>query len=291
MKRKYINGDKMHRINLDKFNLRSDLVNDIENKSINVDVKKYKNIKVEKTYINKELSRKILKKEGNYISIIFDDDTDSEMANKIKKVACEELRNLLEKKSLIGKKSLVVGLGNIESTPDSLGPKVIDKVIATRHLYELSDIDNKYSCVAKISPGVYATTGIESFDIIKGIVKKINPDFLIIVDALCSTSVKKLNKVIQITDSAITPGSGVENHRKELSKRTIGKEIITIGVPTVVNLHTIVRYFLNEYEIEEILKEKGNNFLVTPKNIDFEIEKLSFIISNSINNTLHNLTK
>ena len=291
MKRKYINGDKMHRVNLDNYNLRSDLINDINNKELKIEVRKLKNIKVEKTYIDEQLSKKILKKEGNYISIIFDDATDSKMVNKIKEVMKKELKELLKKKSLIGKSSLVVGLGNVLSTPDSLGPKTIDKVISTRHLYELSNIDNNYSCVSKISPGVFATTGIESFDIIKGIIDLIKPDFLIIIDALCSSSIKKLNKVIQITDSAITPGSGVENNRKELSKNTIGIEIITIGVPTVVNLHTIVREFLSEYEIEEILKTKGNNFLVTPKNIDFEIDKLSCILSDAINKTLHKMTK
>ena len=104
-------------------------------------------------------------------------------------------------------------------------------------------------------------------------------------------SINKINKVIQITDSGIDPGSGVGNHRKELSKKTLGKKVIAIGVPTVVNLHTIVKDLLDEYDVEDVLKEKGNDFFVTPKEIDFEVEIMSDIISNAINKALHNMTK
>lgn len=278
---------KMHRIDLEKYNINCDLIGDINNNSIKVSKTDYKGIKIEKVIVNKTLSKKINKKEGQYISIIFDDNTDKEVSSIIKEALIKELTKILKEKKLLGKASLVVGLGNNMSTPDSLGPKTIDKVIVTRHLQKIQNLDSNYSCVSKIAPGVFSTTGIESYDIIKSISNMIKPNFIIIIDALCSTSINKVNKVIQITDSGITPGSGVENHRKEISKKSLGIDIITIGIPTVVNLHTIVKEFLDEYDVDDILKKKGNNYMVTPKNIDFEIEQLSYILSNAINNTLH----
>ena len=145
--------------------------------------------------------------------------------------------------------------------------------------------------MSKLAPGVFANTGIETFDIVKSLINTIKPKYLIVIDALSSKSLDKVNKVIQITDSGIDPGSGVGNNRKEISKNTLGIEVISIGVPTVVNLHTIIKDTLNEYELDNVLKDKPNNYLVTPNEIDFVIEDISFIISKAINNALHNLTK
>lgn len=280
----------MHRIDLANKNIRCDLIGDIDFKGqerINE-----KNIKIERIDLNAKDAKKINKTKGTYISIYFDDATDTDKRNDIIDVVSIELKNLLIEKKLLGKPSLIVGLGNPLSTPDSLGPKTIDNIIATRYLFELGDdVDKKYSSVAKISPLVFATTGIETFDILKGIIEQINPSFLIIIDALASTSIGKVNKVIQITDSGIDPGSGVGNQRKELTKKSLGVDIIAIGIPTVVNLHTIVKDILNDYDIDDILKQKDNNFMVTPKEIDFTIEKLSHILSKSINNAVHNMTK
>lgn len=280
----------MHTIDLDNKLSRMDLIKDIDYDFL-VKKEKFKDIIIERVEIDSKISRMVNKKKGNYISISFNDITDSNNREKVIDVLTNELKNLLISKELIGKSSLVVGLGNIMSTPDSLGPKVIDNIIATRHLFEVSEVDNNFSKVAKIAPGVFSTTGIETFDIIKGIVKSIKPDFLIVIDALSSTSINHINKLIQITDSAIEPGSGVGNIRKEISKNNLGTDVIVIGVPTVVNLHTIVKDFLDEYDIDDVLNKKGNNFLVTPKEIDFTIDKFSKIIAKSINNTLHNMTK
>ena len=267
----------MHSINLENKMSRLDLINDIPSlKSI---IRKVKNVTIDKIYVDDKISNKI-----NKI-------TDSTNFNNVLNVVVKELKNILKKKGLLGKSSLIVGLGNNYSTPDSLGPKTIKDIIVTRHLSEIGSLDKNYSCVSKIVPGVFSNTGIESFDIVSGVVNKVNPDFLIVIDALSSTSIGKINKVIQITDSAIEPGSGVGNVRKEISKEKIGKDVIVIGVPTVVNLHTIVRDFLEEYDVDEILLKKGNNFMVTPKEIDFEIERLSFLLSKSINQVLHNMTK
>ena len=279
----------MHRINLEEKNIRCDLINDLNIESSDVITKG--NIKIEKINVSGKDSKKINKSKGKYISIFFDDATDVDMRKDIIDVLSYELRMLLIEKKLYGKPSLIVGLGNPLSTPDSLGPKTIDNVITTRHFFDMNNVDKKYSSVAKIAPGVYATTGIETFNIIKGIIDEINPSFLIIIDALASTTISKVNKVIQITDSGIDPGSGVGNQRKELSKKSLGIDVIAIGVPTVVNLHTIVKDVLSDYDVEEILKDKENNFMVTPKEIDFTIEKLSFVLSKSINNAVHNMTK
>ena len=278
----------MHTINLEDKIQRLDLINDIP--LTKKKVKKNKNTIIEKIFIDEKESKRINKQKGNYISILFKDITDSSNFEKVLKSITKELKELLTEKNLINKSSLIVGLGNDYSTPDSLGPRTIKNIIATRHLYEIGDVDSNYSCVAKIAPGVFSNSGIETYDILKGIVDRINPDFLIIIDALSSTSIEKINKVIQITDSSIEPGSGVGNVRKELSKNSLGREIIVIGIPTVVNLHTIVRNFLSEYDVDEILIKKGNNFMVTPKEIDFEIERLSLLLAKSINNVLHNMT-
>ena len=276
----------MHKIDLNK-NTRIDLINDINIKSKSKKIVK-KNVTIERVILNE--NNKYNKNKGEYISILFDDSTDKDNKNNIVDVLTSEINRLLKRKKLLNKSLLVVGLGNIYSTPDSLGPKTVENIISTRHIYLTSALDKKYSVVSKISPGVFAETGIESFDIIKGITDRIKPNYLIVIDALSTKTLNKVNKLIQITDSGIDPGSGVGNQRKEISKNTLGIEVISIGVPTVVNLHTIIKDSLNEYDLDNIL-DKLNDYLVTPKEIDFVIEELSFIISKSINNALHNMTK
>ena len=269
----------MHTINLEDKIPRLDLINDIP--LTKKKVEKNKNITIEKIFIDEKESKRINKQKGNYISILFKDITDSSNFEQVLNITTKELKELLAKKSLINKSSLIVGLGNDYSTPDSLGPKTIKSIVATRHLYEIGDVDYNYSCVAKIAPGVFSTSGIETYDIIKGIVDRTNPEFLIIIDALSSTSIEKINRVIQITDSSIEPGSGVGNVRKELSKNSLGREIIVIGIPTVVNLHTIVRNFLSEYDVDEILIKKGNNWI---SKVSYLFYISSSLIYPSINN-------
>ena len=275
----------MHEIDLKNKNVRCDLIKDSV-LNCNIELKTIKNsyddIIVEKLYVDKKMSRHVNKKIGNYISITFDDVTDYDKRKRVIDVLSLELSDILKKHGLFFKSSLVVGLGNIMSTPDSLGPKTLDGVLCTRYLFSCSRVDSKYSCVSKIAPGVFATTGIESFDIIKGIVKIIKPDFVIVIDSLASISVANLCKVIQITDSGIDPGSGVGNSRKEISKKTLGVDVIAIGVPTVVDSYTLINDLSNS-----LANENYDNFFVTPKEIDFTIEKLSLILSKAINNSLH----
>lgn len=280
----------MHRINLNKNLERLDLICDVNNSNVTKKIKK-DNITIERTIVNNSNYRSYNKKKGEYVSIRFDDVTDYQIKEKIIDILSFELKRIVENKKLIKKPVLVVGLGNNDSTPDSLGPKTLKNIITTRHISVVANLDDNFTVVSKIAPSVFANTGIETYDILKGIIKRIRPTYIIVIDALSSKNLNNLNKVIQITDSGIEPGSGVGNNRKELSKKTLGVEVISIGVPTVVNLHTIVKDILNEYDLNKVLSNKKENYMVTPKEIDFVIEQFSIVLSKAINNMLHKVTK
>ena len=336
-----------HEINLSEFDIHTDLAIDIIENNTNLDGVKQviKNIEGI-TVTDVELDRKngLGKKEGNYVTIEFDDITDTDNYKKVKEVFILELRRMFDKMNIKKKdKCLFIGLGNAKSTPDSLGPKVSKDIIVTKHIYDLGDLDDKYRVVSLITPGVTGTTGIETSDIIESIVKKTKPDFIVAVDALASGSIDRVNKTIQMTDTGIHPGSGIGNSRKEISKDTIGIPVLAIGVPTVVDASVIVSDTINymykhyafnkEYSknpkskltfnnvnylnknivintkdkedlfgligklnsdevkilINEVLNPIGYNLMVTPKEIDFVIDKLSMLISSVVNETLHEI--
>lgn len=246
---------------------------------------------------------------------------DTDDLNNCIAVLSEVLNEIIDKSNIQkNAKCLVVGLGNINVTPDSLGPLVCDNVIVTRHMFITNDeeVSKGISEVSALAPGVMGTTGIETYDIIDAIVGKVDIDFIIVVDALAARSIERVNKTIQITNAGITPGSGVGNSRKELSFKTIGKPIIAIGVPTVVDAVTIandtidiIMKYLSEHNpenkeklfgiigeltnedkrmlIDEILTDSGFNMIVTPKEVDIDINDLTHIISGAIDRTLHPL--
>ena len=334
-----------NRIDLSKYNIRTDLL--IESEGINnsnVNVKDINdNIKVTTTYVDDDLSKSLLRKIGTYITIEFEDITNYEDRVEVSNQLCIEIRNILNDLNIKDKdKCLIIGLGNANSTADSLGPKVVDKVLVTRHLFELNTLVKEgIRCVSAISPGVMASTGIETLDIIHSLVAKIKPDFIIVIDSLASLSIDRLNKTIQITDTGINPGSGVGNNRKEISKDNLGIPVIAVGVPTVVYSSIIVNdtinylfkhisYIKNNYDmnkliftrkdyskklkdndlsieekeelsgiigtlddddkislINEVLNGVNYNLIVTPKEIDFLVDKLSMVIGNGINKSLH----
>ncbi len=302
----------------EKYNLRTDLAYDDakdDKNNLSEEVELIKDIKVYKHVISNELSEKLKKKKGTYYSLDLSnvDIKDTKTGVNIEYALTHTLKKLLNSLGLTNKKCLIVGLGNISVTPDALGPYVIDNVIVTRHLFELNHISEGFSNVSAIAPGVMGTTGIETYDIIASVVKKINCDFVIAIDALATNSLSRVNKTIQIADSGINPGSGVGNKRKELSKETLGIPVIAIGVPTVVDAVTItsdiiefmIRHFkdetnynllgefgrLNDSEkrklIKEILEPNGIDMMVTPKEIDSDIEELTKIIANSLDYALH----
>ena len=337
----------MHEINLEGFDIHTDLAIDVIDNNSNLDGVKQtiKNINdITVTDVELDNTNSLNKKAGNYITIEFDDITDTDNYNRVKDVVIDELKNLLKKIKINKSDScLFIGLGNSKSTPDSLGPKVSKDIIVTRHIFDLGELDKKYRVVSALTPGVKGTTGIETHDIIESVVNKIKPDFIVAVDALASGSVDRVNKTIQMTDTGIHPGSGIGNARKEISASTIGIPVIGIGVPTVVDASVIVSDTINymykhyafnkEYSknpkskltfnninylnkniiinnkdkedlfgligklnsdeikilINEVLNPIGYNLMVTPKEIDFVIDKLSMLLATSINNTLHEL--
>jgi spore protease len=209
--------------------------------------------------------------------------------------------------------TLVVGLGNWNVTPDSLGPKVVSKILVTRHLKQLipDQIDEGIRPVCAIAPGVLGLTGIETSEIIKGIVEKIKPNLVICIDALASRRADKVNRTIQIGTSGISPGSGVGNKRMEISEKTLGVPVIAIGVPTVVDAATLANdtidlvldemvkqaksggEFYNILKsidkdeklrlIKQILSPQMGNLMVTPKEVDLVIDSVSKVIANGIN--------
>lgn len=244
---------------------------DLSNKSIYTDlIYEKENIKNKIKIIDKNNNLKV-QNSSDCTTIFFNDITDKDNYIKVQNTFINELNKYLKinTKDII----LVVGLGNSNSTPDSLGPKVIDNILVTRYLYLLNDIDSNYSNVSKFTPNVMANTGIESSRIIKNIIKEIKATKVIIIDALKTNNIDRLTKTIQITTRGISPGSGIGNNREEINKKNMNIEVISIGIPTVV-------------DIRNILKVK-DNFIVTPTNIDFIIEKLSYLLGNGINISLH----
>ncbi len=212
----------------------------------------------------------------------------------------EELAKYIKKLLHIDKEyytALIVGLGNRDVTPDALGPYAIEQLNITRHIikeYGHCALENTAQMVSAIAPGVMAQTGMETYEIVKGVSEAIKPDVVFVIDALAARNTKRLNRTIQITDTGIRPGSGVGNHRNEISKETIGVPVIAIGVPTVVDAATIVRDTM-ENMLSSMEKEVQYEFLqdaiaphlygmfVTPKDIDESIEKIGITIAEGLN--------
>ena len=258
--------------------------------------------------LNKNGEKAIGKPVGNYVTIDVKklklaEDEDIQKASE---VVTKELKKIhTDKQGDI----LVVGLGNIYVTPDALGPKVINEIDVTRHIikYLPQYVDEGTRPVSAISPGVLGTTGIETVEILKGIVDNIHPKLLIVIDALASRSIDRISSTIQISDTGIVPGAGVGNTRQEISQTTLGIPVIALGIPTVVELATLVSdgidIFIdrlqekaesNEYlnklqqndkyeEVKEALNVGDYNMIVTPKEIDDLIENMKDIVARGIN--------
>lgn len=222
------------------------------------------------------------KGKGRYITLEgeslsrFTDDYE-EMAQEL----ADELKSFVPEGEI-----LVVGLGNSDITPDALGPQVSAKILATRHLRdELGDEEEFLTSLRQVSVfagGVLGQTGIETAEIVRAICREIKPAAVIVVDALACSDVSRLGTTIQISDTGISPGSGVANTRKELSERVLGVPVIAVGVPTVVDMHTIVRSFTDAGISEDV-----PNMMVTPRDIDRLIERAAELISFGINLALH----
>lgn len=272
----------------------------------------HNDIKITRVIIKDEQGAKAMHKPiGTYITIEaqklcgVDESYHKPVSEQVSKYI-RQLANGIENKHV-----LVAGLGNRSLTADALGPQVVDNLFVTRHLVkEFGDEfakRNHMEMMSAISPGVMGQTGMESSEIIKGIIKETKPDLLVVIDALAARSVHRLNTTIQITDTGISPGAGVGNNRNALNKECLGIDVIALGVPTVVDAATIVddtmetalrkKGFTDE-EIYRFLSEMNSradnevaNMFVTPKNIDDSIERLSYTISEALNSVFYDMNK
>jgi spore protease len=257
-------------------------------------------IRVSTVIIKDEKGARAMQKPiGTYITIEAPDINKSDDYNKpVSDMIAKHLKNLAG--DLKREEILVVGLGNRDVTPDALGPQVVDNLFITRHLIREYGKEfkekNHLGSVSAISPGVMAQTGMETVEIIKGIIEETHPKLLIVIDALASRSVNRVNTTVQLTDTGISPGSGVGNNRKALNQESLGTKVIALGVPTVVDAATIVADTLTSYMeksgfgeedidkfISEVREQQIENMFVTPKNIDESIKRISFTVSEALN--------
>ncbi|KAF6602123.1 GPR endopeptidase [Bacillus velezensis] len=238
-------------------------------------------IKVRTVDITKEGAELSGKKQGRYVTIEAQGvrEHDSDMQEKVTEVFAEEFSAYLSALKIPKDAScLIVGLGNWNVTPDALGPLVTENLLVTRHLFRLQpeNVQEGYRPVSALAPGVMGLTGIETSDIIQGVIKESKPDFVIAVDALAARAVERVNTTIQFSDTGIHPGSGVGNKRKELSKETLGIPIIAIGVPTVVDAVTIasdtVDYILKHFGRE--MKDDSPSRSLVPAGMNFGKKKV-----------------
>lgn len=253
----------------------------------------------------KNAAKALGKAVGTYITIeaptldIHDEGSHREISTHLSVILKNLIPDFNKEKSI-----LVIGLGNRDVTADSLGPHVIDNLCITRHIimeYGTAAYDKKrMHSISSLVPGVMAQNGMETAEIIKGVIDQTSPDIVIVIDSLAARTLHRLNRTIQISDTGIHPGSGVGNHRNALTKETLGVPVIAIGVPTVVDAATIVWDALDDFskkvthaidlrvlqnECTNTILQELNSMYVTGKDVDAIIKRLSFTISEALNMT------
>lgn len=216
----------------------------------------------------------------------------AEIPSLIKSAACdeniietvgEELRQLLPDDGTV----LVVGLGNTDITPDAIGPRSVDNILATRHIgKELSDSIGLGDLrpVAVFVPGVLGKTGVETAESVSGLVRTVNPSSVIVIDALAARRLRRLGNTVQMSDAGIVPGSGVGNSRAAINKESTGVPVISVGIPTVVDAQTLVSDLTDNEK--EISREENKSMIITPREIDLVVERASKIIGLAVNKAL-----
>lgn len=213
-------------------------------KGVFIEEKDIEGIKLTTMRIDEEGEKTIGKKAGRYLTFEVQGirRQDTKLQETVEKVFAKTFSTFLDELNIAKDAScLIVGLGNWNVTPDALGPNTIENVLITKHLFELQpqNVAKGFRPVSALAPGVMGVTGIETSDIINGVIEKTKPDFVIAIDSLASRSIERVNTTIQVADTGIHPGSGVGNKRKELSKETLGIPVIAVGIPTVVDAVTI----------------------------------------------------
>lgn len=289
-----------------------------EVEGVSVEVKEDRNYSVTDVKVLNEIgSQKVRKPVGTYITIDVPDlaNTDEDLKDEVIVLLSKRLNDLL--KDYKRDKVLVIGLGNKNITSDALGPKVVDRVYVTGHYFInfKKEKDETMANVSAMSPGVLGITGIETSDIVESVVEKTKPDICVVIDALASRNMNRVSTTIQISDTGISPGSGIGNKRRGLTKETLGVPVIAIGVPTVVNAATMINdtmdliidsmkkntrvgaefySILNQLSkeekytlIQEMLSPFGGDVVVTPKDINVVIDDIAIIIANGLNISLH----
>ncbi|MBN7772250.1 GPR endopeptidase [Clostridium aminobutyricum] len=244
--------------------------------------------------LNQQGEKALQKPAGNYITIEIDGLIDGQEELKVRagKALGEELKKLINFHYFL--KVLVIGLGNDRVTPDALGPYTVSKVKVTRHLFIIYEAegDEEMSCVSGFIPGVTGSTGMETAELIKQAAEISNPEVILVVDSLAAKNIERISTTIQINDTGISPGSGMGNQRTILNEQTLGRRVISVGVPTVIDSSTLIMDALQGYitkprEVEDYIEQNGQNMIVTSTDIDQVIKDFSDIISNGINITLH----
>lgn len=254
---------------------------------------------------NQDAAQRIGKAMGRYITIDAprlterDKDVYHDVSTKIASEITRLMGQISEKATI-----LIIGLGNRYITPDSLGPRVAEKVYVTRHItqYMPEAIDGELRAVCSIAPGVLGVTGLETFEVAKGLAERLKPDLIIAIDSLASRRAARINTTVQLTDTGISPGSGVGNNRQGLTPETLGAPVLAIGIPLVVYASTISQDTIsliadetgrhNDEErllqlAEKVISEHMGPMIVTPKDIDSIVEEMSGIVATAINIAVH----
>ncbi|MBC7764894.1 MAG: GPR endopeptidase [Hyphomonadaceae bacterium] len=298
------------------FRANADQTEDIP--GVRTEMQKYQDVTITRVFVENEMGeRAIGKAKGTYVTLEAPRmrENDDRLHEKIADLFSVELKNIakLTKKDTV----LVVGLGNWHVTPDALGPKVTEGLIITRHLlqYDPNFKDSDVRAVCGISPGVLGITGVETMEVVKGVVERVKPTIVMVIDALASRKMERVSSTIQIADTGISPGSGVGNKRMALNQETLGVKVIAIGVPTVVDAATIANDTIDllldnmqkenaqdnaltqtlkninrddKYDlILQSLAPFGQQLIVTPNDVDSMIDRVSNVISDGINVAMH----
>ncbi|MDI9259348.1 GPR endopeptidase [Alicyclobacillus sendaiensis] len=262
-------------------------------------------------------ARRLGKRKGTYITIEAPGlrRRDFDLEDRLTCIVAEELKRLLPERA---ETALVIGLGNEHVTADALGPMVVNRLFVTRHLFsympEVLGGGEGYRSIAALAPGVLGLTGIETSEIVLGVVERLKPDVVLAVDALAARSLERLHRTIQLSDAGIQPGAGVGNHRKAIDQETLGVPVLAIGVPTVVDAATIAsdaielvfrelgrqvpgnaaNRLLDQLTsqekwqlVREVLEPVDQNLVVAPKEVDEFMENVAYLLAKSMNVALH----
>lgn len=244
------------------------------------------------TIKGQQAAQQLNKEIGTYITLEMPPISDTiDLEDENQELLRKEIAALLPKEGLV----LVAGLGNRQITPDALGPLTAGQVLATRHIQgELARVTGLTGLrgAAVVAPGVLGNTGLETAEFLQGLCKQLQPAAVVVVDALAARSLARLGCTVQLSDTGIAPGEGVGNRRPRIDKETMGAPVVSIGVPTVVDVETLaLDLFGGDYQKteknEEKLTPRGARMVVTPREIDLLVARAAKMVAMGINRALN----